>query len=256
MSLRFASTCTLIAATAGLSCNKQPIGPAGIHGKAYPVFVAFSTPDPQGNRTLIGPAWHATAAPPDEEETPRFRGPRSSRPLASLSVAMDSDSTSPPTHELTLTRRNPASQIGLFVQVIAQRYSHAPLPELARHMQLTVPVRLESGAWGKETIEVAPMKAGDCSISDVPAYAMEFELGEGDDAEVIRTVVARARRRVDRGWEELPVLIIADYRAAAADVAVTGHSFGTFLNRLLIEGDDFQAVSGSDCREVWSPSPR
>ena len=215
--------------------------------------VSFTDPDPQGNRTIVGPAWHATSGIHDD--TPNFERPGGYRPVSSLALEADAGSTSPPTHELTLTRRNPTSQINLFVQVSAERYSHAPLREVVGEMQLRTPVHLESGAWSAEVIQAAAVKAGDCSISGVPAYAVEFHLDDGGDnhpAEVIRAV-ARARRRVDRGWQDLPVLILADYRASEADLGSTGPAFDRFLDRLVIEGDDFQAVNGSDCREVWSP---
>jgi hypothetical protein len=120
-------------------------------------------------------------------------------------------------------------------------------------MQLRIPVRLESGAWGTEVIHAASSKAGDCSVSGVPAYALEFTLNDSGQDEVIRAVVARTRRRVDRGWQDLPVFVVADYRASEADVAVTGPAFDRFLDQLIIEGDDYQAIGGSDCGEVWSP---
>lgn len=252
--LGVAASGTLAATALTVACNKLPTEPTGFRGIAYPVVVAFSDPDPQGNRTIIGPAWHATTNGPGE--TPDFDRPRDARPLSSLALEAGPNATSPPTHEITLTRRSPASQINLFVQVAGQHYSHTPLDTVVRDMQLRIPVRRDSGGWDTEIIHAASRKAGNCSVSGVPAYALEFDLNDSGRDEIIRAVVARAARRVDRGWQDLPVFVVADYRASEADVAATGPAFDRFLDQLIIEGDDYQAIGGSDCREVWSPGQR
>ncbi len=251
-----ASSVALLLTALASGCAKLPIEATSFRAEAYPVVVAFSDPDPQGNRSVLGPAWRSSSTNTEADDYPNFERPGAARPLSTLALEAGPDSTSPPTHELTLTRRNPASQISLFVQIAGEHYSDVPLNVLARQMQLRIPVRLETGAWGTEVIQTTWSKAGDCTISGVPAYALEVRLPGVEHGEVVRAVIARALRRVDRGWQDLPVLILADYRASEADVAATGPAFDRFLNQLVIEGDDRDAIGGSDCREVWSHSDR